>query len=108
MPTQFSINGYPCTSPDLLHAPRSESIYPINWWNKVNSIEHFRGRRAATAHLLVDKQFVAQLPAAPATVTISVAQDGAPTFSSDGWTITKIEAIEEAQANPDPSITLGS
>jgi hypothetical protein len=105
MPTQFSINGYPCTSPDLLHAPRSESIYALNWWNKVNSIEHFRGRRAATAHLLVDKQYVEQLPAAPATVTISVAQDGAPTFSSDGWTITKIEAIEEAQANPDPART---
>lgn len=105
MPTQFRIEGYPCTSPDLLHAPRSESVYPMNWWNKVNSIEHFRGRRAATAHLLVDKQFVDSLPAAPATVTISVEQDGAPTFTSSGWTITIIEAFEEAQGNPDPART---
>jgi hypothetical protein len=93
---QFLVNGFICPDASTLYAVRPESIHNTHWWNKVNSIRNYRGRRPGEAHLLITQEMINSIPLVPASsssVELSV-RVGTNLTSFGNWFVTKLEAIE--------------
>lgn len=93
---RFFINDIECSGVSDFYAAGSEHYYNMHWWNKVNSIRQFRGRKPGEAHLLITQELIDSAPLEPASssaVNLKVRYDGT-THDFGNWFVSKIEAIE--------------
>ena len=93
----FTVDGEICPIATSLYVPRSEDIFPLHFWERVNSVTNYRGRRAGEAHLLVTKAFRDAVSGLTGPVDIEIIDDSGTTTMA-GWTVVHCEAIETYQS----------
>jgi hypothetical protein len=90
----FTVNGQICPPSQVLYMPRDEQMFPMDYWEKCNSVTCYRGERIGIAHLLVNGTVATAIASLTGPVTIQTVDEISGTTNLVGWTVTRCEGTE--------------